>query len=234
MDIGKLSQALEQADRDETSKRYAQKLIEKATPAEMSLAEQKLLERGMDECKLKDLCKLHLETVRDRVKELKESVEPGHPIHTFVSEHEEILGYVDEIEKVTDNLENKELTEDEKKTLRKSAENLLDAEKHHDREEKTIFPRLEKKGISGPPRIMQMEHDELRERKQALFEASKDPDKNKEKIDRLADYIIYNLREHIFKEDNILYPTALKEIKDWDKVKKECNSIGYCRFTPKK
>ena len=43
------------------------------------------------------------------------------------------------------------------------------------------------------------------------------------------------LRDHIFKENNILYPTALEVIKEnsvWKKMKDDCDKIGYCCFTP--
>lgn len=40
--------------------------------------------------------------------------------------------------------------------------------------------------------------------------------------------------EFRFKEDNILYPIALQLLSpdEWEKVKKECDKIGYCCFTP--
>ena len=44
-------------------------------------------------------------------------------------------------------------------------------------------------------------------------------------------------RDHIFKENNILYPTSLEVIQDadtWQKLKDACDKIGYCCFTPEK
>ncbi|HLF85906.1 MAG TPA: hypothetical protein VI584_02375 [Nitrospiria bacterium] len=43
------------------------------------------------------------------------------------------------------------------------------------------------------------------------------------------------LRDHIFKENNILCPMALQVIPEknsWDKMKAECDKIEYCCFTP--
>jgi len=42
------------------------------------------------------------------------------------------------------------------------------------------------------------------------------------------------LTDHIYKEDNILYPTALSTLEkgEWDDVAREFESIGYCCFTP--
>ena len=54
-------------------------------------------------------------------------------------------------------------------------------------------------------------------------------------MNELAGFIVPTLREHIYKENNILYPAALQVIEDdrvWQKLKDECDSIGYCCFTP--
>jgi hypothetical protein len=47
-------------------------------------------------------------------------------------------------------------------------------------------------------------------------------------------YIVQNLESHIFKENNILYLTALQVIEedDWVRVEKKFDDIGYCSFTP--
>jgi hypothetical protein len=56
----------------------------------------------------------------------------------------------------------------------------------------------------------------------------------KSKVTELGEYIARELESHIFKEDNILYQIALQVLtpEDWEKVKKECDKIGYCCFTP--
>ena len=36
----------------------------------------------------------------------------------------------------------------------------------------------------------------------------------KEKVDDTSKYIIFNLRDHIFKENYILYPTAIESIQE--------------------
>ena len=36
--------------------------------------------------------------------------------------------------------------------------------------------------------------------------------------------------------DNILYPTSIESITEketWEDMKRRCDEIGYCRFTPK-
>ncbi|MDP4091694.1 MAG: hemerythrin domain-containing protein, partial [Bacillota bacterium] len=122
------------------------------------------------------------------------------------------------------------------------ANNIMDAEKHHKREEDVLFPELEKRNITGPTRIMRMEHDDLRKRKKLLKETAHvavimDFDECKKRIDELAKYIVFNLRDHIYKENYILYPTAIDALKDkdlWAEMKTKSDEIGYCPFTPGK
>ena len=64
------------------------------------------------------------------------------------------------------------------------------------------------------------------------------PLKNPERIrnrHEIVKFLIPSLREHIFKENNILYPTALEAIDDaqvWVQLKRDCDRVGYCCFRP--
>jgi DUF438 domain-containing protein len=87
---------------------------------------------------------------------------------------------------------------------------------------------------------MRMEHDELRARKRLLKETASKVDSMdfktyKARVDETAKYIVFNLRDHIYKENYILYPTALDAIQDdelWADMKNRCDKVGYCDFTP--
>ncbi len=174
---------------------------------------------------------------------MKENISEGHPLYTMIREHEQILGFLDQLEAVNERLQQAtEVTADSPdiKELARLADNLVGAEKHHEREEDALFPLLEQVGLSGPPSMMRDEHDEMRIRKHKLQELAQSAGKMelaqfKSELDEVAKYITYNLRDHIFKEDHILYPAALQTIKSeaWEKVKQDCDQIGYCPFTPK-
>ena len=109
------------------------------------------------------------------------------------------------------------------------------------REEDVLFKELEGDGITGPTRIMRMEHDDLRGKKREIKELLNcinymDFDDFKERLQDLTAYLVFNLRDHIFKENTILYPTAIDSINDdsrWDDMRRRCDEIGYCGFTPK-
>lgn len=82
-------------------------------------------------------------------------------------------------------------------------------EPHHQKEEKVLFPALEKKGIpreGGPIGMMLFEHETKRGYVKELEKAFKE---NKEdKMRENAKAGISLLREHINKEENVLYPCA--------------------------
>lgn len=56
----------------------------------------------------------------------------------------------------------------------------------------------------------------------------------KNKLEETAEYIVLTMRDHIFKEDNILYPAAKEMLKegDWDGIRNICDDIGYTELTP--
>jgi len=89
--------------------------------------------------------------------------------------------------------------------------------------------------------MMRLEHAELRKSKEELREISQGFNENnfkelKKKLDEVSNFIASFLRDHIFKENNILYPMALEAIQEkdvWQKIKRDCDKIGYCCFTPK-
>jgi DUF438 domain-containing protein len=219
-------------------------IVSSIDPIELSIAEQRLIENGMEPQELRNLCDIHMEVLSDELVKLRKKIEPGHMLDTLIIEHEKIKEFLTELEalnldiqKLNNYSENPELFI----KLEELADNILSAEKHHKREEDVLFPELEKRNITGPTRIMRMEHDDLRERKRLLKEAANEADtmnfeECRKKIDELSKYIVFNLRDHIYKENYIMYPTAIDAIKDntlWLKMKNKSDEIGYCPFTPK-
>ncbi|MFQ6073835.1 MAG: DUF438 domain-containing protein [Candidatus Bathyarchaeia archaeon] len=220
----------------------AREFLEDVDPKVLSLAEQELIQEGMDPEELRKLCEVHLQVLS--VKEEKSEIEPTHPISILKGEHDVILKNLDALEKTMEGINASESFEQigkELEEIERIAHILIDAEKHHQREEEALFPLLEERGITGPPRIMRMEHRELRARKKALGKLVDEHDALGyndfvKRLRELEGYIVPTLRAHISKENNILYPTALKSLeeKQWKKMKGEFDAIGYCCFTPRR
>ncbi|MFB0516815.1 MAG: hemerythrin domain-containing protein, partial [Candidatus Neomarinimicrobiota bacterium] len=175
---------------------------------------------------------------------LLEQVPEGHVIHTLVSEHRKIIGILRKLDNLRNTLMDKSCLEDCQDIfgeIHRCAELLLDADNHHLREEEVVCLELERRGISGPPEVMRQEHKLLRPMKERLLNlADEGPVKKtfatlQAEIDETTDRIISNIVLHIQKENNVLYPLALEKIDDpvvWDKMREQCDRIGYCSFTP--
>lgn len=119
------------------------------------------------------------------------------------------------------------------------SQHLLDAESHHEREEEALFPEVEKAGMLGPPRVMRQEHEEYLERKRRLGELVDGRDEMEfdefaRELREIGRYLVEGMRDHIAKENNVLYPAALRAVDSeaWDGVKSTFDQLGYCSFTP--
>jgi len=116
---------------------------------------------------------------------------------------------------------------------------LKEYDRHKVREENTLFPYLEKHGVTQPPAIMWAEHDEQRKE---IKEASKTvEDKEIPGIGEIKGKFLPHLKnltalipDHFYKEENILFPMALELIGDaeWLEIKASMDDLGYCSFTP--
>jgi DUF438 domain-containing protein len=211
----------------------------------LSIAEQELIEEGaVTQDELRGLCGLHLQVLGANLEQQKSKPEASHPVGIFMAEHEVVLLNLNELRKeLAKAKEAKSFRSIETRIghLRKIARLLLDSESHHRREEEALFPRLEKHGITGPPRIMRLEHDELRAAKRKFAELVEHLERRGftefvSELCTVGNFIADYLTDHIFKEDNILYPTALQtlEPQEWEEVKRDFERIGYCSFTPGK
>lgn len=83
------------------------------------------------------------------------------------------------------------------------------SEPHHKKEEQVLFPKLKEKGIpeeNGPIGMMLFEHGIKRSYVDNLRDALLND--AKEAIKSNGNAIVNLMRDHIYKEDNILYPCA--------------------------
>lgn len=227
----------------EELKEQGLKLVKSISPLELSMAEQSLVEDGMDPSELRHLCDIHMMVLKDELEKLRNNISNGHLLYTMVEEHTVILEVLKELEEVTNVILSMDKYDESKSEFKKVTElaiKVLDAEPHHKREEDVLFVELEKRGITGPTRIMKLEHEDLRNMKKKLKELSEtvedmDFDVYKSSLEKISKAICFELKDHIFKENYILYPTALETINDdslWNGMKSKCDEIGYCTFTP--
>ena len=162
-----------------------------------------------------------------------------HVIHTLVKEHLRFLVKLKEIMEARERLKKCETVEETKVILGEIGsfvQVILDADSHHQREEKVLFPLVKELGDNEIRTDMILEHDHLRAMERNLLRlTSEDFDlrnlkNHKSVIAASCERFVANPVSHIQKEDGTLYPLALKVIKDaqaWEKMRIECDHIGY-------
>lgn len=222
----------------------AKELLQAVDAKTLGLLEQELIREGISHDEIRQsLCDIHLEVLKDSLVAKRIEVHAPHPVHTFMEEHVVILDNLKELGALVQRLKAlnsfEDMGQEDLKKLEDIAYHLVEAESHYQREEEVLFPKLEKHDIMEPPAIMKMDHVEFRKRKKELYQAAHNPKAYdfkdfKRKAIELGEYLSEQLESHIFKEDNILYQIALQVLspEEWEAVKKECDKIGYCCFTP--
>jgi len=226
---------------DEVKERFKEAL-ENIGPLEISKVEEELIEEGMPREEVRKLCDVHLAVFRESLEREKALVPVGHPIYILMEEHKIILQTATELKNVAQKIkEAKDFTSvsREMEQLRHIEEHLKDSESHYIREENVLFPYLEKHGVTQPPAIMWMEHDEIREIEKGLYKLIDEyqsmafSDFSKQ-LEEAATSLANLLSSHIYKENNILYPTVLRVIteSEWKNAREQFDELGYCCFTP--
>jgi len=240
--IKSLIKQLHEGKNPEEVKRQFRGILQNISPTEIAQVEQELVNEGMPQEELRRLCDVHLAIFRESVDKQKVEVKADHPIGVFMEEHKIIRQHLEELktllQKVNAAKSFEEINEEIPK-LKHIAEHLMEVEKHNVREENVLFPYLQKHGITEPPAIMWAEHNELKEKKKQLLELLKTRDilAFQDFVKQLIDagnFITDELTNHIYKENHILYPAALKVINDeeWKEIQEQCDELGYCCFTP--
>ncbi|MGB9714159.1 MAG: DUF438 domain-containing protein [Candidatus Bathyarchaeales archaeon] len=216
--------------------------LESVSAEEIARIEQELVKEGLPREEIQRLCNVHLAVFKEQLEKQRPFAKPETPINTLTEEHKVLQQISEELGQVADKIvkaENANSISNEISQLREIAIELLDAEKHYLREENVLSPLLEKHGITEPPAIMWMEHNQLREKKKKLrgivenYGVLNFKDFKKQ-LGEVSKSIIEVLSSHIFKENNILFPTALRVVteQEWRDAQKDFDEIGYCCFTP--
>ena len=241
--IKTLIKQLDEGKNPQEVKKKFQEMLKNVSPTEIAQIEQELVNEGMPQEELRRLCDVHLAIFRESLDKEKVEVEVDHPIYVFMEEHKIILRHLEEMKGIIQEVEAaKGFAEvrEELHKLKHIAEHLMEVEKHNVREENVLFPYLQKHGITEPPAIMWAEHNELKDKKKQLLKLLETSEKTTfqafvKQLTAIGAYLSEELSNHIYKENHILYPAALRTIQDheWKEIREQCDELGYCCFTPK-
>lgn len=225
-------------------KEEAKKYFKDTDPKELALAEQELIQEGTQRSEMKRLCDVHLEVMKSQLGKIAAKIKlpKSHPVSILKDEHKIIKRNLKKLSKTLEKLKKTDSFDKAKSqinTLKELAHFFLETDKHHKREEKAIFPRLEQHGIIEPPAIFKEDHVEFMAKKKMLNEIAMNVDKMSfeeflKEVSPVIEFLAKNLEDHIYKEDNILYPMSLQTLDkdEWPEVRKKFDAIGYCCFTP--
>jgi PAS domain S-box-containing protein len=224
-------------------KQKFKKVLESTSAEDIARIEQELVKEGMPREELQRLCDVHLAVFADQVQKQELYLQPGHPINILMEEHKILLSHVERLEtlvKMINEACDIVYVGDALNEIQNIVKDFSDSENHYLREENALFPIMEKHGITEPPAIMWSEHNQIREIKKNLRNLVEKwntiPFADfKTKLDEAAKPVCSLLPSHYYKENNILFPAALQVItnKEWEKIRKDFDEIGYCCFTPK-
>jgi DUF438 domain-containing protein len=245
-ELKQMLKRLHEANPDELDavKKEAEKYFKDTDPKELALAEQEIIQEGTQRQEIKRLCDVHLEVMKKQLGAASKKIKlpASHPITICKDEHKVIKRNLRKLARTLGKLKTASSFEQARKqvdTLKELSHFLLETDKHHKREEEAIFPRLQAHGITEPPQIFKEDHVEFMAKKRGLNEAAASPESMGFKeflgtVGPIIEFLTKNLEEHIYKEDNILYPMALQVIPktEWKDVRKKFDAIGYCCFAP--
>ncbi len=213
----------------EAKERFDKEVVE-ISSSEIAVIEQSLINEGMPADEIKRFCNVHALLFEEALEQqVAREENPAHPVYLFKMENRET-------EKITESL--KQLfdaqgdLDDSRAKIRETLVKLQDLELHYARKELILFPYLEKYGFMGPSKVMWGKDNDIRNLYKRGLACIEDIG-SREELEELISNTLAPLAEEvegmIFKEENILFPTALEKLspEDWVEVLKESDNVGY-------
>ncbi len=220
------------ADVKEVKKEFSN-LIKNVSPEEISNMENALIHEGLPPEEIQSLCDVHVEVFKDTLsKQKKQNKMPGHPVHTYIQENKEVKNILKKFNKLVEKVVKTGGNEQILKDFVMELNRLKEIDIHYTRKENQLFPFLENKGFSGPPKVMWGKHNEIRNLLKQIETSFKNEDWNelKNTIKEFSSAV----KGMIFKEEKILFPTAMRKLteKDWIEIRNGEKEIGYAWIKP--
>lgn len=218
-------------------------LLDEADYSDVFLMEVQLVQEGISAESIQELCDTHTRVLKKHL-DLQETPEttPGHPVHTFVQENRELTKTSSQVRLLIKQLESQPGETDAISAMREIQQqlnNLMDVDKHYRRKEYLLFPYFEKNNLPGPPMVMWGKHDEIRQNLRQTIAGLQETEHMS-----AAEAKAYNLfavlpaieamDDMVYKEEKILYPTALELLteQDWYEIYLQSDEYGYCLYAP--
>ena len=139
-------------------------------------------------------------------------------IQVMMNEHEQILGVLEALEQFVADVRQTPEAQLELERFVTFIREYAD-ERHHGKEEQVLFAAMARNGFppeQGPVGMMLLEHQEMRgfvsELRALARQEAAWSDEDRERVRDFAGRYISTLREHIMKENEMLYPMASEHL----------------------
>lgn len=228
----------------ESVKEKFKEVISDISPLEIANIEEELVKEGMPFEEIQKLCDVHLLFFKESIEKAKPLAPENHPINILMKEHNIFIEKANHLREQVrallslNNYDENPILIAELMKLEKEI-GLERSERHYLREENVLFPYLEKHGITQPPKQMWTEHNQIREIKKEIkkYIESLNSEGFKETVKLLNDKVyqlVDILSNHFYKENNILFPAAMRviDLSEWVSIREEFDEIGYPYFKP--
>lgn len=208
-------------------------------PHDVAMAEQSLLDSGYSQGDLRRLYQLEMQLLGNQTQTIRQMLPANHVVRRIVCEHELILGYLADLEDAATTITSMKDRDDAATAFRKfehAVWHLAGMSIHHALEDDMIMPQLRNRGYAALAEAGRLDHVFLDAATRKLMELVAAGHKMqfaffKRELGLAAAALISAYREHIFREDNIMLPTALKVINDpnvWQRINEYCDEVSYC------
>ena len=222
-------------DPEELKARFAD-IISDISPSELAEVEQSLIDDGLPQEEVKNLCSLHVQVFKEGLdKGDVPSMPGGHPVHTYMMENraaENILAEIDGAMCDLGDPPDAAAFTAKQEVLSGHLDTLSQLDKHYLRKENQLFPMLEEHGITGPAQVMWATHDDIRaEMKEAIaMTRAGNAQASVERINAVS----LAVKDMVYKEEHILYPMCLDAFSEaqWSRVRTGEEEIGYAWVLP--
>lgn len=200
--------------------------------------ELKQLLHGIHPTEMKKLLKVHelIQPVDDHLY-ISQSEVTGHPIHTFKLENKKIKDLIiTKLEPLFKSFQSNQSLAI-RNELRQTIQHLSKVDIHYTRKEQLLFPYLERYEIKGPSNMMWAIDDFMRKSIKKCLQLLDTYEPNlKEIVIQEMSFMITQGLEMIEKEENVVFPMALRKLTEdeWFKIAKESREIGFCLISQPK
>lgn len=215
------------------AKKMFQASFDQVDVSEIAKAERQLIAQGLDPRQIQYLCNIHADTFKGHLKQTEERPEfsePGHPVATFKQENLVLKSLINDF--LLPKLQQWQESHDPQllKQIQTALKDLMTIDKHYLRKETSLFPIMNKHGITAPPEVMWGVDEQIRR----LIKEALDKVKQPAKLSAAVKAASHEVLEMIFKEEEIMLP-MIEEVADdseWKNVKDEEKQIGYTLIQP--